>query len=125
MLAGRLAPKRVTHPIGGASFLRRETVPTSARPRRTDHARPRKWKQELRKGELSIATLPFCTRRLPHLFYSRTSNCGGVGQRKTCRLRSLVIHLGWLADHMYVVETRRVLVTAASRSCALDSKLRL
>ena len=27
-----------------------------------------KWKQELRKGELSIATLPFCTRRLPHSF---------------------------------------------------------
>ena len=30
-LAGPLAPKRVTHPIGGASFLRRATDPTVAR----------------------------------------------------------------------------------------------
>ena len=34
-LAGPLAPKRVTHPIGGASFLRRATVPTVARHRTT------------------------------------------------------------------------------------------
>ena len=30
-LAGRLAPKRVTYPIGGASFLRRATDATVAR----------------------------------------------------------------------------------------------
>ena len=53
-----------------------------------------------------------------------SADMGGILSELGGMLFALTLFLT-LADHLWVIELRRVLVTAASRLCALASKLRL